>query len=605
MLPIVKKTIPAIALLLAVTCVSAQRNTHFLSGSFSEKSLAELRLVQVVNNKLRPIAGYKISPDNKNFVFVIPGDTGVTYRLHVNIMKKEGRHPTLDKAFILPLRLNPDQSYTLKIEPSKLHDAKKTGWELKQDITKSSITLISGKVVNANIRSGLEISLQNVQDGAMISQSSVQSNSDGSFEIPGQVKQEGFYYLSTLRWRVRVYLKPAERLQLEVNHKTGNLVSVDGSRENQIVFQWRQLISPITAYGYNLSIFNTDSIDLNEYIGRNQKLQPAMADFFSKIDKSNPQFVRAFKDAMDVDRELAPMNFLFHQSAKKVNGYKTRPKDFNEVPEFYRQFIQPGKFSSASILQVGEAREFMDLYARLKMALLSKEERQKLSRGENLMLMMNTISNDTLKSLFFHDQMGQIEVNNLSEFKETFEPFEKYARISPAKETFKGIYELFSGDTTFIGKSSYNFSLPDTSGKIVSMKDFKGKVVLIDVWATWCGPCKAQFPFLKEIEHEYANNKDIVFVGISLDKVDVKQKWLAMIKKEKLGGIQLLDDFGKEFGRKYDLVAIPRFMLIDRQGRWIEIRCPRPEAKEDLKRYLDKALADSGMTHQDNNTNKK
>jgi thiol-disulfide isomerase/thioredoxin len=246
-------------------------------------------------------------------------------------------------------------------------------------------------------------------------------------------------------------------------------------------------------------------------------------------------------------------------------------------------------------LQVGETRELMNLYARLNIALLPKEKKEQLSSAKKLQLMMNTISNDTLKSLFFNDQMEKIEVNNLSEFKETFEPFKHYAKNSPAKETYKNIYALYIEDTAFIGKSSYDFSLPDTTGKIVSMKDFKGKVVLIDVWATWCGPCKAQFPFMKEIEHEYANNKDLVFVGISLDKVDVKQKWLDMIKKEKLGGIQLLDDFGKEFGRKYGLAAIPRFMLIDRQGRWIEIRCPRPEAKEDLKRYLDKALANEAM----------
>jgi len=220
------------------------------------------------------------------------------------------------------------------------------------------------------------------------------------------------------------------------------------------------------------------------------------------------------------------------------------------------------------------------------------ESNKKLSEAEKLTRMMNAISNDTLKSLFFNDQMGQIEINNLSEFKETFEPFKKYAKLSPAKETYNNIYSQFAGDTVYIGKSSYNFSLPDTSGNMVSMKDFKGKVVLVDVWATWCGPCKAQFPFLREIEEEYANNKDIVFVGISLDKVEVKQKWKDMIKKESLGGIQLLDDFGKGFGRKYDIAAIPRFMLIDRKGRWIEIRCPRPESKEDLKSYLDKALAE-------------
>ena len=69
-----------------------------------------------------------------------------------------------------------------------------------------------------------------------------------------------------------------------------------------------------------------------------------------------------------------------------------------------------------------------------------------------------------------------------------------------------------------------------------------------------------------------------------------------MIRKENLGGIQLLDDFGKAFGRKYQVTAIPRFMLIDKQGRWIEIRCPLPEAKQRLKKYLDKALADTGFT---------
>jgi len=591
-LPIVKKLISAIASLVVVTCASAQRNTHFVAGSLSEKSLAELQLVQVVNNNSRQIAEYKISPKNRDFVFSIPAEKGVTYRLQINMMKQEGRHPKLYKAFTLPLSLDPEQNYTLKITPSKLNDTKKTGWELKQDIAKSPVTFISGTLVNIPIRTGFQISLQNVEDGAMVSCNSVQTNSEGSFEIACQVKQEGFYYLSSVRWRARVYLKPADRLQLDIDHKTGDVTFVNGSRENQILYQWQQLISPITAYGYNLSTFTTDSIDLNEYIRTYEKLQPAMADFFRKINNTNPQFVKAFKNAMDIDSQLAPVNLLLYLSSKKVNGFRPTQKEFNEVPAFYKQFIQPGKFGNASILLIGEARQFMYLYAKLNIALLSREEREKLSQSEKLKLMMNSISNDTLKSLFFNDQMGQMEINNLTEFKEIFEPFKKYAKISPTRETYNSIYGLFSGDTTFIGKSSYNFSLPDTSGKIVSMKDFKNKVVFVDVWATWCGPCRGQFPFLKEIEEEYANNKDLVFVGISLDKVDVKQKWMNMIRKENLGGIQLLDDFGKGFGRKYDIAAIPRFMLIDRHGRWIEIRCPRPEAKEDLKRYLDKALAE-------------
>ena len=62
------------------------------------------------------------------------------------------------------------------------------------------------------------------------------------------------------------------------------------------------------------------------------------------------------------------------------------------------------------------------------------------------------------------------------------------------------------------------------------------------------------------------------------------------IKKENLGGAQLIDENWEHFAKKYQINAIPRFMLIDRQGKWIEIRCPRPSDKEALKAYLDKAL---------------
>ena len=110
-----------------------------------------------------------------------------------------------------------------------------------------------------------------------------------------------------------------------------------------------------------------------------------------------------------------------------------------------------------------------------------------------------------------------------------------------------------------------------------------------------CGPvgadlAKKQFPFLKEIEEEYRHNKDLVFVGISIDRNEQKQQWLQMIRKEKLAGMQLLDEGGAKFSHRYNVTSIPRFMLIDKQGRWMEIRCPRPEAKEELKRYLDAAL---------------
>lgn len=583
-----KKVVAAIAGLVFFTGAMAQTNTHVVTVTFTEKVNAELWISRIANNKFQKLAEYKIDPDNRDFAFAIPKDSISSYSFQVNLLKPGGRHMKTERICVLPLSLDFKKDYSLKIIPSKLDTVRKRGWELKQKAANPSIALISGKIVNTKFRN--QLSLQRVVDGELKSDNSFDTNNDGEFAIGYPIKQAGFYYLSTLRWRVRVYLKPGDKLALKIDPKTGSYTLINGSPENQLLDKWQQLIEPITSYGYNLSFYAGDSVDLDSYIRTNEKLQPAMDGFSKNLNGLDARFASAFKNVMEIDRELAPLNLLYQLSAKKVNGHRITPKDFYEVPAFYRQFIQPGKFGNVSLLLLGEARQFMNLYAKLNLALLPKEQRATLSPDEKLKLMMNTISNDTLKSIFFHDQLWQMEVNNLSEFKAYIEPFKKYAELEPAKSAYQSIYSLFSGDTAYIGKSSYNFSLPDTSGRMVSMKDFKGKVIFIDVWATWCGPCKEQIPFLKEVEEEYKDNTDLVFMGISIDRVNDREKWLKMIRKENLHGVQLLDDMGKAFAKPYEINAIPRFLLIDKQGRWIEIRCPRPESKENLKKYLDKAL---------------
>ena len=83
-------------------------------------------------------------------------------------------------------------------------------------------------------------------------------------------------------------------------------------------------------------------------------------------------------------------------------------------------------------------------------------------------------------------------------------------------------------------------------------------------------------------------------MAISLDKAKDKQKWINYIRKENLQGVHLLDDVGMAFGRKYQINAIPRFMLIDKRGNWIEVRCPNPSDTNALKKYLEEALKQEG-----------
>ena len=127
------------------------------------------------------------------------------------------------------------------------------------------------------------------------------------------------------------------------------------------------------------------------------------------------------------------------------------------------------------------------------------------------------------------------------------------------------------------GKPSPKFNYPDINGKNVSLDDLKGKYVYVDVWATWCGPCKKEIPYLKELDSEY-EGKDLAIVSLSIDKQENKDKWLKMIQDQELQGIQILadNDWNSDFVTSYNITGIPRFILIDPEGNIYDANAPRP-----------------------------
>ena len=127
------------------------------------------------------------------------------------------------------------------------------------------------------------------------------------------------------------------------------------------------------------------------------------------------------------------------------------------------------------------------------------------------------------------------------------------------------------------GEASPLFKFSNKDGKEVSLDEFRGKYVFIDIWATWCAPCKYEFPYLKKMEEE-CKNKDLVVISLSVDNPEHKEKWLQMIENENLKGIQLLSDNALHpvFFRAYNVNAIPRFILLDKQGNVLEANAPKP-----------------------------
>lgn len=129
------------------------------------------------------------------------------------------------------------------------------------------------------------------------------------------------------------------------------------------------------------------------------------------------------------------------------------------------------------------------------------------------------------------------------------------------------------------------------TGGTTSLKDLRGKYVYVDVWATWCAPCKAEIPSLKKLDEEY-KDKNITFVSISIDDArahrgsmeNAHEAWKTMVADEELTGLQLFASNGwqSNFVQGYKINGIPRFILIDPDGKIVTPDAPRP-SDEKLK----------------------
>lgn len=127
------------------------------------------------------------------------------------------------------------------------------------------------------------------------------------------------------------------------------------------------------------------------------------------------------------------------------------------------------------------------------------------------------------------------------------------------------------------GDMSIDFSYPDQSDEMISLSSFKGSIVYVDVWATWCGPCIAEIPSLEKLQKDY-KDKDIVFLSVSVDTD--KNAWNKMLVDDHLGGIQLWADGWSEITKSYAIFGIPRFILVDKTGTLISADAPRPSSNE-------------------------
>jgi thiol-disulfide isomerase/thioredoxin len=423
-------------------------------------------------------------------------------------------------------------------------------------------TVVSGKW-NRRGTNG-ELTLYRVLPGRVEKIDAVQLNEDRKFSFEFTSSEESFYIVgtggaSTKMQKYVFYLKPDDKLNFEVNETTYRLVG-ENTAENVALADWHKHILPIEREAIYPQVRQTymDFFPLIE-----EKSKSIGTSIAGNTPTGNPTFDNIFADFQKFDLIYYALNFL-----RMGRGINPENSDF---PDFYRN-LSIGELTATTSIMIypydllpGVAHTENRLYGGID--------------GRNLIA---HVKNDTVKGQVFLDDLTRVK--DVVVMNEQIELYGAYILTNDQKERFENEKRRIIGSQALsnVGTPGHNFTYKDVNGNDVSFSDFKGKVMYVDVWATWCAPCRAELPHLKKVKEHFADNKNVVIVGISTDAPRDIQKWKDFGAKEELGGVQLHGNIEGDgnISRLYNISGIPRFLIFDKQGNIVSVEAPRPSSAE-------------------------
>ena len=314
--------------------------------------------------------------------------------------------------------------------------------------------------------------------------------------------------------------------------------------------------------------------DLRAMTGRGityEEFFPWLTRFVTKIDSvkktirsGNSGFDKLIHSKIDYDVDYYAMMFLM--TPRAVHPQRS------DWPAYYDSILSEEKFVSDDMLLFPTGFEMLMMYYNFTYKIAPDGQGEKI------------FSNDRLRGevLLY---MFSIRAKYYPEY-EVFMTENEEILTEDQKERAKQIAtKLYP---SLAGQPARNFTYTDVNGEKVSLSDFKGKVVVVDVWTMTCGACLAQHIYLKKLE-EGLRGEDVVFIGMSLDKEKDRQKWIDFVKEKNLEGIQLHAGDQSQFAKDYHIIGVPRFVVFDKKGCVVMEEAPRPTDPR-LKKIIESEL---------------
>lgn len=423
-------------------------------------------------------------------------------------------------------------------------------------------TFVSGFIENAT-RDFIVLSQEGFND-------TIELKSDGTFHISLHLKNAEYFLLRDGKSNIRLFLEPLYKLEIKYNAtKTFGSIEFNGNGKEA-----------------NSYLKDKYLLMLNNTISLSQLYAMSVKEFRFQIDSMfviSKMFYNKAVDSLELpelfkETELACLKY---ERATKLLEYFTNSNAPLGNNIEYLKFLNNLSVNKEKHLSIYEYRSFLNAFIDFKAH--DRINAKNLEAYEIALIKMQTvnanISSQAVKDFLLYTNLKQfVKYYGYKNAELLFKTFELNCKTPEYLNTAMSSYNAYKQLSEV--KPATNFKMENVNGQKFSLNDFKGSYVYVDVWASWCLPCRKEAPIFEKLKHEYSH-KNVAFLSVSIDKT--KEEWLNYLNNKNIDtDMHFLVKDKKSFLDNYMIQTIPHFLIIDDKGNLIDNNAPRPsEGKTD------------------------
>lgn len=293
--------------------------------------------------------------------------------------------------------------------------------------------------------------------------------------------------------------------------------------------------------------------------------------YFANIKDTNPN-LKTFKEYENAELTYGWANTKTDYPG--LNAYLNQRRERTKVSDGFMDFMKSISIMNESALNSGFYQDFITGYVNREVSKLLQADtslsviplKEKYIEDNLSGGLKDFVYAQWIYTLLTEEDNMEVGIRLFDKLK-VASPDNAYTAI--LNETVDIVSKLSPGNP------APDFTCMDQNGKEVSLSDFKGKVVYMDIWATWCGPCRSEIPSAQKLIDDF-DGEDVVFLCVSVDE-DL-DAWKKLIKDKEMKGIHINSsgNFNSVVAKLYNSKGIPHYVLIDQEGNIVDINAKRP-----------------------------